>query len=102
MGKYILEFTEEQVKDVFKQAHFAMKIDYRQHTFLGEGHQREHADDFLQRQQIRFSILAAISDAFTEGLPVSLRSQYKEAEGMMLFARGFGDVEGGGTDTTTT
>lgn len=99
---YQLELTREQILVVFEQCYTNMLLDYRQHTFLTEEQQKKDADGFLQRQQIRFAILSAISDTFERELPGELQPSYREAEGIMLFARGFGNAKSGGADTTAT
>ncbi len=86
--EYQSSFTKEELIQVFGQSYQAMMLDVRQHMLLTIEQQTEDNEQFLLRQQPRFSILVKITKVLKDELPEDLLFLYKEAEEIMLFARG--------------
>lgn len=95
-------FTEEELIQVFGQSYQAMVLDARQHMLLTAEQQEEDNEQFLLRQQPRFSILVKITTTFKGTLPDDLLPLYKEAEEIMLFARGLDNGEDRQANTKVT
>ena len=102
MMEYQPSFTKEELVQIFGQSYQAMVLDARQHVLLTEEQRTEDTEEFLTRQQPRFSILVKIVKTLKEGLHSNLAVLYKEAEEIMLLARGLNDGKRGSSGTTTT
>lgn len=99
---YQLDCTKEELVQIFGQSYQAMVLDARQHMLLTPEQQEEDNEQFLLRQQPRFSILVKITKVLGVELPDDLSSLYKEAEEIMLLARGLDNGERSSTDRETT
>ena len=99
---YQLDFIIEELELLFGQSYQSMVLDARQHMLLTEEQQAADNDNFLSRQQPRFSILVKIVSVAKSELPDDLLELYKEAEEIMLFTRGLGNGERRDANTKTT
>ena len=100
--EFQLSCTKEELIQTFGQSYQAMVLDARQHMLLTAEQRVEDDEQFLLRQQPRFSMLVKITKVLKEELPDDLSRLYTEAEEIMLFARGLDNGEGRQTNTTVT
>jgi len=84
---YSLPVSGDALIMIFNQIHLAMRLDHRQRPLLTEEQQRQDVDRFLASQRLRFTVLRDIAKLLDNNIP-ELQDLYKEAEGMMLYARG--------------
>lgn len=100
--EYQLMFTEQELVQIFRQSYQDMVLDVRQHMLLTEEQRTEDTKEFLTRQQPRFSILVKIIKILEGDSYSNLMALYKEAEEIMLLARGLRDGECGRSSTKIT
>jgi hypothetical protein len=88
-----LDFSGEELLEVFRAVWFDMKLDYAQFSLLGQSNRSCDAVRFMDQQRVRFSVLEKVFPEVSGRSGVSV--EFEQAKEVMLFVGGLKNGCGG-------